>query len=80
MPLRFQPTIELVKEARFANASVSHDRGDLQFPVFQSDGELVLQPFQFRFPSDHARLEALHPPPHRLKDAWFGTVHPINRR
>ena len=72
--------VELVKEARFADASVPDNSSDLEFAVFERGSALVLQAFEFRFAPDHGGLNPLDASPQQLKHAWPDLAHKIHRR
>src|ERR1041385_9165556 len=70
-PSRFQPTVEFIKQSRFADASIADHRGELQFAVLESNGALVLQALQFGVAPDHAGLNSLDAAAQQLKHARF---------
>ncbi len=57
---QFGPEVKLIQQAGLAHPRLAGDGHHLALAVFHGGVEGVLQPLQFRFPADHARLDALH--------------------
>src|SRR3989442_13753455 len=60
VPLRLQPGVKLVKQARLADAGIADDGHDLELAVFQHAAQEVLQTVELGFAPNHARLDSLH--------------------